>query len=67
MVSNWYRKPTKEIVIGQEIYHTVTDTQMFVRNIRVDSNGRPLFTLEYWNRKCSELIVARFEEIKEIF
>lgn len=67
-MNNWYRNFTKEVVIGQEIYYSMTDSNMIVRNIRVDSIGRPIFTLEaescvYGNYSQ---FVARFEEIKEI-
>jgi hypothetical protein len=69
MVIDWYRNFTEEISIGQEVYYSVTDSNMIVRNIRVDSNGRPLFTLEpyYAEYGVSGQFVARFEEIKEIF
>jgi hypothetical protein len=68
MLIDWYRNFTEEISIRQEIYYSVTHSNMIVRNIRVDSNSRPLFTLEpaYAEYGNYGQFVARFEEIKEI-
>jgi hypothetical protein len=65
---DWFRNFTKEISIGQELYYSVTDSNMIVRNIRVDSSGSPLFTLDpvYAEYGNYGQFVARFEEIKEI-
>ena len=60
----WTRKPTKEICINQEVYHSALDCIVKVRNIRVDSKGEPLFTLETIS---GELYVARFCEIAEVW
>ena len=58
------RKPTKEITINQLVYSGIFDCVMKVKNIRVDSSGAPIFTLEDYRK---ELSVARFCEIMEIY
>lgn len=63
LTDDWYQKPTKEISINQEVYSICLDCIVKIKNIRVDSLGSPLFTLED-SRK--ELFVSRFCEILEI-
>lgn len=58
------RKPTKEISVDQDVYSVIFDCIMKVKNIRVDSSGAPIFTLEDYRK---ELSVARFCEIMEIY
>jgi|688.fasta_scaffold06519_28 hypothetical protein len=59
----WYRKPTKEIKIYQEVYSIVAECAVNVKNIRVDTSGTPIFDLE----DCfGAYYVARFSEIMEI-
>ena len=64
-MSNWYRKPTKEICIGQEVYSTTIEAAAVVKNIRVDSTGSPIFTLQ--NIYFDDFVYARFGEIMEIY
>jgi hypothetical protein len=44
------RKPTKEISVDQDVYSVVFDCIMKVKNIRVDSSGSPIFTLEDYRK-----------------
>jgi hypothetical protein len=59
----WYRKPTKEIKIGQEVYSVVAECAVNVKSIRVDTSGTPIFDLEDY---FGAYYVARFCEIMEI-
>ena len=58
------RKPSKEITINQLVYSGIFDCVMKVKNIRVDSSGAPIFTLEDYRK---ELSVHSFCEIMEIY
>lgn len=59
------RKFTKEVKIHDEVWVSPMDQSMYVKNIRVDSDGRPIFDLLSYDG-CTNYI-ARFEEILEIY
>jgi hypothetical protein len=63
-MNNYFQKPTKEIAVNQDVYSVIFDCIMKIKNIRVDSSGEPIFTLEDYRK---ELSVARFCEIMEIY
>ena len=62
---NELRKFTKEVKILDEVWCVPLDFSMCVKNIRVDSSGRPIFDLVSYCDTTS--YIARFEEILEIY
>ena len=59
------RKFTHEVKILDEVWCVPMECSMWVKNIRVDSSGRPIFDLESYCDTTS--YIARFEEILEIY
>lgn len=60
------RKFTKEVKINDEVWCVPMDCSMWVKNIRVDSHGRPILDLESYYGP-TVFYIARFEEILEIY